>query len=71
MLILSCLSFEQAKEYEEYAHNLGMDVIIEVHDLKELELANQLKSKLVGINNRNLKNMNVDIITEASNKIFK
>ncbi len=63
LLILSCLSFEQAKEYEEYAHNLGMDVIIEVHDLKELELANQLKSKLVGINNRNLKNMNVDIIT--------
>tara|TARA_E500000178_G_scaffold356142_1_gene431944 strand:- start:3905 stop:4684 length:780 start_codon:yes stop_codon:yes gene_type:complete len=63
LLILSCLSFNQAKEYEDYAHKLGMSVIVEVHDLNELELANKLNSKLIGINNRNLKTMEVDINT--------
>ena len=63
LLILSCLSFNQAKEYEDYAHKLGMSVIVEVHDLDELELANKLNSKLIGINNRNLKTMDVDINT--------
>ena len=63
LLILSCLSFDQAKEYEEYAFSLGMNVIVEVHDLQELELANKLKAKLIGINNRNLKTMDVNINT--------
>ena len=61
LLILSCLSFNQAKEYEYEAIELGMDVIIETHTEKEIELANQLKSKMVGINNRNLKTMDVNI----------
>ena len=61
LLILSCLSFNQAKEFEEYAASLGLDVIIETHDIKEIELANKLNSKLIGINNRNLKTMDVDI----------
>ncbi len=63
LLILSCLSANQAKEYEEHALSLGMDVLVETHNLKELELANQLNSKLIGINNRNLKTMSVDIQT--------
>ena len=62
LLILSCLSFNQAKEYEDEAIDLGMDVIIETHTEKEIELANQLKSKMVGINNRNLKTMDVNIL---------
>ncbi len=66
LLILSCLSIDQAQEYEEYAFSLGMNVIIEVHDLKELELANKLKTKLIGINNRNLKTMDVNISTSIN-----
>ena len=66
LLILSCLSFDQAKEYEEYAFSLGMNVIVEVHDLQELELANKLKAKLIGINNRNLKTMDVNINTSIN-----
>ena len=61
LLILSCLSINQAKEFEEYATSLGLDIIVETHDIKEIELANQLNSKLIGINNRNLKTMDVDI----------
>jgi len=66
LLILSCLSFDQAKEYEEYAFSLGMNVIVEVHDLQELELANKLKARLIGINNRNLKTMDVNISTSIN-----
>ena len=45
---------------------LGMDVLIETHSENEIELANQLKSKMIGINNRNLKNMKVNIKTSIN-----
>ncbi len=66
LLILSCLSVNQAKEYEQEAIDLGMDVIIETHSEKEIEIANQLKSKMVGINNRNLKTMEVSLKTSKN-----
>ena len=66
LLILSCLSFNQAKEYEQEATELGMDVIIETHSEEEIEIANQLKSKMIGINNRNLKTMEVNLKTSIN-----
>jgi len=63
LLILACLSDKEAKELELLAIDLGMDVIIEVHDRNELKRALKLKSKLIGVNNRNLKTLSTDINT--------
>jgi len=63
LLIFACLSDLQATELGEAARALGMDVLVEVHTGKELDRAIDLKSDLIGINNRNLKTFHTDIQT--------
>jgi indole-3-glycerol phosphate synthase len=63
LLIMASLSDAQAAELEAAAIDYGLDVLVEVHDGAELDRAVKLKTPLLGINNRNLKTLSVDIAT--------
>jgi indole-3-glycerol phosphate synthase len=63
MLIVAALELSQMRALESIAHALGMAVLVEVHDGDELELALQLETPLVGINNRNLRTFDVTLQT--------
>ena len=61
LLIVSALSEQQLNQLHEVARSLGMDVLIEVHDEAELDIALKLDNPMVGINNRNLHSFEVSL----------
>ena len=63
LLIVGALTLQQMRDLEALAHELGMAVLVESHDADELALALQLKTPLIGVNNRNLRTFEVSLDT--------
>jgi len=63
LLIVSALDLPTMREFESIAQSLGLAALVEVHDGDELDLALQLETPLIGINNRNLRSFEVSLQT--------
>ncbi|HBA08936.1 MAG TPA: indole-3-glycerol phosphate synthase TrpC [Methylotenera mobilis] len=63
LLIAAAIDLAKMRELESIAHSLGMAVLVEVHNGEELDLALQLNTPLLGINNRNLRTFDVTLDT--------
>jgi len=61
LLIAAALEKNQLKDFYEISKNLGLDVLLEVHDKKELDFALEINADIIGINNRNLKTFEISI----------
>ena len=62
LLITSILSDSQIEDYVSKAEDINLDVLIEVHDEEELVRISRFKNALIGVNNRNLKTFEVDLM---------
>jgi len=60
LLIVAGLSKSKLRDYFQLATSLGMQVLVEVHDMSEVELALEIDSKIIGVNCRNLKTLEID-----------
>ena len=72
LLIAACLSPEQIKTLSQKAHDLGLEVLLEIHDQEELDRSPLAYVDIVGVNNRNLKNFaenNVNASLNLAEKI--
>lgn len=69
LLIVAALSSETLGEFQSLAHELGLDVLVEVHTIAELKIALNIGAKLIGINNRDLKTLNVSL--DVSRNLIK
>ena len=61
LLIVAILSDTQLVEFYQIATMIGLDILIEIHDEAELHRALKLKPKMLGINNRNLKTLEINL----------
>ena len=60
LLIVAALNKVELAEFHNFALELGLDVLVEIHDESELDLALEVGAKMVGVNQRNLKTFEVD-----------
>ena len=63
LLIAACLTKDQMQELEGIAHEIGLDVLVEVHNSEEMDEALTLRTPLIGINNRDLHSFDVSLET--------
>src|SRR5690606_13586429 len=61
LLIVAALSVDELERFHKIASELGLDVLVEVHNAEEMKIAESIGAKIVGINNRNLKTFEVSL----------
>ena len=67
LLIVAALSEARLQELFDFATHLGLEVLVETHNLTELEVAHWIGAQIIGINNRNLVTFETDLHTPALN----
>jgi indole-3-glycerol phosphate synthase len=61
LLVVRYLEEAQLRDFQQLATELGLSTLVEVHDEAELEIANKIDCKVMGVNNRNLKTLDIDL----------